>query len=341
MFERIGALLLLVFVAACRPGRVEPQAGASAPAPRAVRTAAVEAMEARGTFVPATVVASSRAVLSARAMAAVTALPFREGDRFPAGAVLVRLDDRALRAAHAAATAELAAAESDRARTELLLGAGAATPRDDEQARTRHESARAAVLVAGEALSYAELRAPFAGTVASRPVHVGDVVAPGAPLLEIEGVDGLELLATLDGTEAAALRPGMTVEAAVDGIAPPIRATVRSVSAAGDPSTHRFELRAVLPSTTGARSGLFARLALPSVHRDDGRVAVPAASVFVRGGLAGVYVVSEGRARLRWVAVGGPVGDLTEVRAGLAAGERVAADPKGLEDGTPVVEARP
>ena len=68
---------------------------------------------------------------------------------------------------------------------------------------------------------------------------------------------------------------------------------------------------------------------------------VPSASVFVRGGLAGVYVVSEGRARLRWVAVGDPVAGRTEVRAGLTAGERVAADPAGLEDGALVVEATP
>jgi hypothetical protein len=134
----------------------------------------------------------------------------------------------------------------------------------------------------------------------------------------------------------------MTIEAVVDGIPQPIPATVRSVSAAGDPSTHRFELRAVLPSTSGARSGLFARLALPAAApREETRLVVPSASVFVRGGLAGVYVVSEGRARLRWVAVGDVVAGRTEVRAGLTAGERVAADPAGLEDGAPVAEATP
>lgn len=340
MFERFAVLLLVVSAGACGPRGAEPQAAASAPAPRAVRTAAVEAVGGSGALAPATVVARSRAVLSARAIAAVTALPFREGDRFAAGAVLVRLDDRSLRAAHAAAAADAAAAESDRLRTESLLAKGAATPREDEQARTRAEGARAAVLAAREALAYAELRAPFAGTVASRPVHVGDVVSPGTPLLEIEGADGLELRATLDGAEAAGLRPGMPLDATVDGNASPITATVRSVSGAGDPDTHRFEVRATLPTVPGLRSGLFARLALPSTSpRPDTRLVVPAASVFVRGGLTGVYVVSDGRARLRWVGAGPPVAGGTEVRAGLAAGERVVVDPAGLEDGAAVVEA--
>jgi RND family efflux transporter MFP subunit len=342
MLERCAGPLFLVAAAACGAGGLEPRAAASTPAPRAVRTAAVEAVGPRGTFVPATVVARSRAALSARTMAAVTALPFREGERFAAGALLVRLDDRSLRAAHDAAAAEAAAAESDRRRTESLLAKGAATPREDEAARARAEVARAAVLAAREALAYTELRAPFAGTVASRPVHVGDVVAPGTPLLEIEGADGLEVQATLEGAETAALRPGMTVEAVVDGIAAPVQATVRSVSAAGDPRTHRFELRAALPANHRARSGLFARLALPlAAEPGQTRLVVPTDAVFLRGGLAGVYVVSEGRARLRWVAVGDAVSGRTEVRAGLKAGERVVTDPVGLEDGAPVIEGKP
>jgi membrane fusion protein (multidrug efflux system) len=341
MSDRFIVLVWLASAAGCHPSAPQPRAAVSSSAPpHAVRTVEVVAVVGSGGFAPATVVARSRAVLSARTTAGVTALPFREGDRFASGAVLVRLDDRALRAAHAAAMAEDAAAGSDRVRAETLLAKGAATPREAEEARARAEGARAAVAATSEALAYSELRAPFTGTVAARPVHVGDVVAPGTSLLEIEGVDGLEVLATLDGREAAVLRPGMPLDATVDGNASPITATVRSVSAAGDPGTHRFEVRATLPTVPGLRSGLFARLALPSTSpRPDRRLVVPAASVFVRGGLTGVYVVSDGRARLRWVAAGAPVAGGTEVRAGLAVGERVVVDPTGLEDGAAVVEA--
>ena len=345
MVERVAVAWMVVAMAACGGGSPEPR-GAGAPAsapPRSVRTGEVTALAAAAASVPATVVARSRAVLSARSTAAVTALPFREGDRFPAGAVLVRLDDRSQSAAHGAAVADAAFADADRTRAESLLARGAATPREAEQARARAEGARAVVLSASEALAYSTLRAPFAGTVAARPVHVGDIVGPGTPLLEIEGRDGLEALATLDGAEAAALRPGMRVEALVDGSAAPVTAIVRSVSAAGDPATHRFELRATLPDTPGLRSGLFARLALPSppsaAAEAPSRLSVPSAAVFERGGLFGVFVVADGRARLRWIATGAPVADRMEVRAGLTRGERVVVDPAGLEDGSPIVEA--
>jgi hypothetical protein len=130
----------------------------------------------------------------------------------------------------------------------------------------------------------------------------------------------------------------------VDGNATPLPATVTAVAPSGDPTTHRFEVKADLPSAAGLRAGLFARLVVPGVATDR-RIEVPAAAAFERGGLTGVFVVSQGQARLRWVAAGERAGDRIEIRAGVAAGERVVVEPGGLVDGARVtqqaVEARP
>ena len=315
---------------------VVPPAGS----PRKVATAeAGRAGAPDEVTVPAVVRARQRAVLSARLPASVLALPFREGDRVAAGAVLVRLDDAALRAAVSAAQASLAAAETDLTRTEALLAKGAATPREREEADSRAAAARAALAGARETLAYALVRAPFAGVVVARPVHVGDVVSPGAALIEVEGDGGLELEATLEEGLAAAVRPGLEVEARVDGQPGPLKATIRSLSPAADPATHRFLVKADLPRSPGLRSGLFARLALPAAEaRDEPPLAVPASAVFARGGLTGVFVVKDGTARLRWVAVGRTSAGLTEIRAGLDAGERIATDPAGLHDGATAAE---
>jgi hypothetical protein len=167
---------------------------------------------------------------------------------------------------------------------------------------------------------------------------VGDVVAPGTTLVEIEGEGGFEVVAALEAARAASLRPGSEVKAAVDGVGP-VTARVRAVAPAGDPTTHRFEVRADLAAAPGLRSGLFGRLLVPAPEAEP-RLVVPAAAVFQRGGLTGVFVVAEGRAWLRWIAAGARVGATLEVRAGLEAGERVALDPAGLVDGAPVAEGR-
>jgi RND family efflux transporter MFP subunit len=337
---RDGSILAAIglVLAACgspeRPAAVPEARGASRP----VEVAEVAAEGSPGLdSVPATVHARDRATLAARIPASVVALPFREGEPVAQGDVVARLDDGALRSAVEAAESALGSAQADQRRAERLLAKNAATPREVEQATARTAAAQAAVQGARENLSYAVLRAPFAGTVAARPVDVGDVVNPGAPVIELEGAGVLELRATVDAAAAQALHVGDRVEARVDGQAAPVAATVRSLSGAGDPATHRFELRAELPAAAGLRSGLFARLQLPRAATALTVPTVPARAVFARGGLSGVFVVDGPVARLRWIAAGAQTGDRIEVRAGLHAGERVVIDPAGLEDGAPVV----
>lgn len=338
---RATVAAIVLGLAACgheppRPANREAQSP-----PRAIRTAVVERTGGTGSIaVPATVQARQRAALAARIPASVVELPFREGGRVAAGAMVARLDDTALRSGLAAAESAARAADVDLARVEALLKKGASTPKEAEESRARAAATAAAVAAARDSLSYAVLRAPFEGTVASRPANVGDVVTPGTTLVEIEGSGGLELRATVEGGLVSGLRPGLVLEAAVDGQAGPLAATVRAVSPSGDPATHRFEVRADLPAASGLRSGLFARLAVPA-PAGASRLLVPSGAVFHRGGLSGLFVVAQGTARLRWVAVGATEGPSTEIRAGVDAGEMVALDPSGLVDGAPVAaEAR-
>jgi RND family efflux transporter MFP subunit len=319
----------------------EPPKAEEPPVGPATEVRTAEALRSEGTSdvaVPGTVHARERAALSARLPASVTELPYREGQWVKAGAVVVRLDDAALRAAVVAAEAGVRAAEADLERTQTLLERGAATARELEQVTAAASGARAQLTGAKDNLSYAVLRAPFPGRIAARRVNVGDVVNPGMPLVEIEGEGGLELRAAVASEIAALLRPGAEVTAHVDGQERPLTATVTAVAPSGDPTTHRFEVKADLASAPGLRSGLFARLVVPGVAA-EARITVPAAAVFERGGLTGVFVVSESRARLRWVAAGARDGDRVEIRAGLEPGERVVLEPAGLADGTRVREA--
>ena len=337
-------LTALMVLAACG-GKSRPAGDIAATPPSPPRPVQIGLVERAGggeAAAPAMVAARQSATLAARIPAAVRELPLREGQAVAAGTMVVRLDDAALRSGLAAAESGFKAAESDFARMTGLAQRGAATPREVEEAEARAAAARAMVSAARENLSYAVLRSPFAGVLAARKAEVGDVVSPGQALVEIEGRGGLELRATLSGAESQSLRPGAMLEARVDGIVEPLRVRITALSPAGDPATHRFDLRAdlpALPASSGLRSGLFARLLLPRpVNESGATLTVPAAAVFPRGGLTGVFVAEQGIARLRWIAPGSPAGDRIEVRAGLAAGERVVLNPGDLADGDRIVE---
>ena len=335
-----GSILTLVVAAlgAAACGRHEAKPAGDVPARPARQVTTAEVVRTGGAgevAVPGTVQARKRAGLSVRMPASVVELPYQEGQWVKAGAVVVRLDDAALRAAVAAAEAGVKAAQSDLERTKSLLEKGAATPRELEQMTAAASGAQAQLTAAKDGLSYSALRAPFDGRVAARRVNLGDVANPGMPLIEIEGQGGLELRAAVESALAATLKPGARVRARVDGQAAPLAATVTAIAPAGDPTTHRFEVKADLPAVAGLRAGLFARLMVPGVKADP-RLTIPATATFERGGLTGVFVVAGGRARLRWIAAGGVEGDAVEVRAGLEAGEHVVLDPADLADGTPV-----
>ena len=306
--------------------------------PRDVTTVAVRSgSEAGDIAVPGTVRARRRAALSPRIPASVAELPAQVGQWVAAGAVVVRLDAAALRSALTAAEAGLRAAQADLDRTTALLEKDAATERELDEMTARAAAAEAQVVAAQDNLSHAVIRAPFAGRVAARPVNLGDVVNPGMVLIEIEGQGGLEVHSSVDPGLAALLRPGSKVRALVDGHPGPIEATITAVAPAGDLTTHRFEVKAALPAVQGLRGGTFARLMVPGPAGDP-RIQVPRTAVFARGGLDGVFVAEDGKARLRWVALGARSGDAVEVRAGLEAGERCILDPHGLADGAPIRE---
>jgi membrane fusion protein (multidrug efflux system) len=314
-----------------------------APAPdlgptRDVTTAEVQRVGEEGEVaVPGIVRARQHAALSARIPASVAELPVQVGQWVEAGAVVVRLDDTALRAALAAAEAGLNAAQADLQRTRTLLEKNAATERELDEMTARAAAAEAQVTAARDNLTYAVLRAPFAGRVATRPASQGDVVNPGMTLVEIEGQGGLEVRASVDPQTATLLRPGSKVKALCDGQPEPLEATITAVAPGGDSTTHRFEVKAAVPATSGLRAGLFARLLVPA-PAGDARLRVPSSSVFARGGLNGLFVAEDGKARLRWVALGARSGDTVEIRAGLEPGERCILDPTGLAEGAPIRE---
>jgi RND family efflux transporter MFP subunit len=335
-----AALLLMMTAVACRGGaRRATHSPVSEPV-HPVRVARVEHVGGDAVIsVPAVVAAQESATLFARIPASVVALPFREGDAVSKGSVVVRLDDSALGSAEAAADAAAKAAEVDLARVQALLSKNAATPRELDEATARAAAARAALAGVRDSRSYAVLRAPFDGVVAARPVHVGDVVSPSTPMLVIEGRTGLEVRATVEAASASRIRRGQRLSTRVDGQAEAVIATVRSISPAADPATHRVEIRADLGAAPGLRSGLFARLLIPAAG-EQGRITVPSAAVVERGGLSGVFVVAQDRAWLRWVAMGASEGKTAEVRAGLDPGTDVVLEPAGLDDGARIEVVR-
>lgn len=329
-----SALLLL---AAC---------GQQAPAPAERAPVAFETLEVKA--VPSVrerhwdgvVEAVSQATLSAQTAGRVLELPFDVNDYVEAGQVVVRFTDveqvsaqRRAEAALNAARADLAEAEADFRRTEELVGRQLLARAALDQARARRdaaraalESARAGLSEAGEQVDYTVIRAPYSGILTERHVDVGEAVQPGQPLVSGLSLNRLRVKVDVPQSDVAAIREHLQAAVLLPG-GRRLQADQVIVFPYADPRTHSFQVRVELPEAeTGLQPGMTVKTAFKL--GEQRRVMVPASALVRRSEVTAVYVVGEdNRVSLRQVRLGHQVDDRVEVIAGLAEGERIAADP--------------
>ena len=192
-------------------------------------------------------------------------------------------------------------------------------------AAARAAAARAARQSAAEAVSYADVTAPYGGTIAARHVQPGELVAPGAALFDIVAPGRLRVVVDVPQTVAASLRidPRATVLSGDRRIA---AAAVRVFGSVA-PQSGTVRGWADLPAdATGLMAGQFVGIALPSGGATE--LAVPPSALVERSEVTAVYVVApDGSVALRQVRVGHRRADSVEILAGLSRGERVVTDP--------------
>jgi HlyD family secretion protein len=350
-----------------------------APAPLAVTVATVGrgAVEETVTNSRAgTVEARRRARLSPEVGGRVAALPFGEGARVAAGDVVLRLDDSLQRAnllvaerdrAAVEASAQQACLAAEQALRELernrglaeqgivsadLLDRLATTAATQgaacEASRRGIERSRAAIALARADLDRTVLRAPFAAVVAELSTDLGEYVSPSPPGVPVPPV--IDLLdpasvfvsAPMDEVDAARLRPGQPVRVTLDPLpGQALLGTVRRVAPYVldvEQQNRTLEIEVELADvelTTRLLPGTSADVeVILDVRPDVLRIPTPALVEERR-----VLVVEDGRLVERTLELGLRNWDWTEVRGGLAAGERVvlSIDREGVAAGAAVV----
>ncbi|HQR04034.1 MAG: efflux RND transporter periplasmic adaptor subunit [Proteobacteria bacterium] len=303
--------------------------------------------EPRSVAVEGVVEAVRQARVASQVAGVVTHLAVRAGDRVGAGQVLARIDARtanqlagaaSAQADAARATLELASREYERQKQlfQKQYISQAAMDRYETQYKAATAQARGQLAQAGAARAQSglyTLTAPYAGLVADVAVKEGDLAMPGQPLMMVFDPVALRITATAPQRVVNALQEKAPVRIELPDLVAAERwraATRVTVLPAADAATHTVGLWLDMSVAPGLAPGMFARVWLP-VKQDAAGIPgiyVPATAVFRRAEMTLVYVVdARGWPRLRQIRSGQPLGTEIEVLAGLAPGERVAADP--------------
>jgi len=200
------------------------------------------------------------------------------------------------------------------------------------------EAARARVALARKALADTSIRAPFSGLVAERLVSIGDYVTRGARVATVVRVDPMRVELTVPEQAVSLVSAGQAVRIAVDAYpGETFTARIRYVSPSLRPDQRALTVEAIAQNPDGRlKPGLFATASIQQ-PRSAPALLVPAAAVETVSGTSRVYVVKADTVEERIVTLGETVGPQVEITSGVAANERVAAEPKGrLADGTRV-----
>ncbi|HUW54023.1 MAG TPA: efflux RND transporter periplasmic adaptor subunit [Rhodanobacter sp.] len=335
--------LAVAALVACSGRKPPAETRAAAPA---LASLVVHAEQARREQVwDGVVEAVNQVTLAAQTNARVLELPYDVNDLVPAGAVLVRFTDVEQKSARNAAQAQIASAQAtyDEAlasyrRFAAIYAKGYVATAQLDQQRARRDAALAALQSAraqreqaGQQVDYTVLRAPYAGVITHRFVHVGQAVQAGPPspqpLIAMESLDQLRVNVQVPQSAIEAIRRFHAADILPgDGGGRRIPASEVSVFPYADPATHTFDVRLQLPGDkTGLYPGMTVKVAFATGQTQ--RLLVPASALVQRGEILGVYVLGQHGVMLRQLRTGHRYGGQVEVLAGLGDGERIATDP--------------
>ena len=292
---------------------------------------------------PGTVRSRTVAFIAPRMTARIIEIKVNAGDKVKKGDVIVRLDEREIKAqeqaslaALAGASAQATRAKADEQRIQSLYSKEAATRENFDAVVARAKEAQAGASQATSAVSEIRthvadtlLLAPFDGVVVKRLQQPGDMGLPGVPVVSLQTPQGLRLEADVPSTCAGRYRTGMDVTVRIDTLGLSTNAQIDEISPEVDPQTRTQLIKIALPAISGLQPGYFGWLEQACDQHEA--LLIPASAVQHIGQLEVVQVLAEGRQAMRHIRTAKTFGDRIEVISGLHAGETVITHPQQVQ----------
>jgi RND family efflux transporter MFP subunit len=282
-----------------------------------------------------TVRAKLRAAIEPKVSARIEALLVAPGQMVKAGELIAQLDPREIQAKLDQALALREQATRDLARSRELLDKKITAQADFDAVQARARVAEGAARETETMLGYTKVIAPFDGIVTRKLADVGDLAAPGKPIIEMEDPRALRFEADVPEALIGHVKIGDKLPVQVAEGSAPIEGTVAEVAPVADAASRTFLVKLDLTAAEGTRSGQFGRVWVRTGETKS--IRVPTSAIVVRGQMECIFVIANQHAQLRIVRTGKRTGGEAEILSGLSSGERVVSEGgESLRDGQPV-----
>ena len=313
--------VLVLFVASCDKAKsAAPGAGGAGggmpPMPAevavAIRDTVVDAIQATGQ-----IEAVQSTQLRPEVTGRITEILVREGQSVGAGTPLFKVDDAELKAQVDQAQAERDVAQQALERIKGLIAQSAASQSDLENADANARSKQASYELLSTRLARTVVRAPFAGLVGRRLVSRGDYVTPQTPLISLQSVNPQQAVFQVPERYAERLRRGQLVSFQVAALpGKNFSGEVVFVDPVVELPGRTILIKARVPNPERQlQAGMFIEARLATDIRPNA-VVVPEDALLPLGGATFIWVVKDGAADRRQVALGVRTAGWAEILGG-------------------------
>ncbi|MGC9599561.1 MAG: efflux RND transporter periplasmic adaptor subunit [Minisyncoccia bacterium] len=211
----------------------------------------------------------------------------------------------------------------------LNLTTASSTSQVIQEQQAAVAQAQAAAAAAQVALDNASLVAPFPGTVQDLTAQVGQVVAPGVPVLSLLNNDGLKIQTYVSEVDVAKMKAGDAAEVTLDafGTGTTFPTTVTTIDSAETQVNGTPSYLITLHFTNAepqVKDGMTGNIHIV-LAEDDNVIVVPSRLVLNNGNQYFVLVKTSAGIEQKQVQIG-PVGDngTTEITSGIHEGDTLA-----------------
>jgi RND family efflux transporter MFP subunit len=342
--------------------------GASAQGPLRARVISVELAKAERKPVPVdvdsigTVTPISSVALKSRVETTIVSVHFEDGAKVSEGDLLFTLDARQIDAQIEQAEgmlakdqAQLEGAQRDLRRFSDLIGKGATTQVNVDNAKTQADILIGTIKADQSALdnlkvqkSFTIIRAPFSGRISAANVKIGNFVRPAdtAPLAVINQMAPVYVTFAIPQRVLVDLRDAMAtgdsrVIATIPGHERSEDGKVAMVENSVDSTTGMITVRGIMNNANETLwPGILVNTKL--IIRTEEAVTVPSAAVQRSQNGNFVFIMRDGKAHVEPVSVSRTSQGMSIIASGLSGGEDVIVDGQLLlSEGTPVAPRAP
>lgn len=290
------------------------------------------------------IMAYQQANIYARVGGYLEKIPVDIGDRVARGQVLAVINYQDLQDQYQQAQANFEYANIQYDRAKKLIKKQLIAQNDLDMAKTNYDVTEAAKNLAALNLSYAVIRAPFSGYIASRYVDPGTLIpgstqmVPANPLVVLVDINTVKIMINIPEHSVEDVHTGMPVTTLTDAYPGKVfNGRITRISPALDPVTRTMAAEVDIANPDHLlKPGMFSKVNIVSeMHKDV--LAVPVSCILNQEDQKTIFVVSGGTARSVPVQEGIAADGMAELTSGIGPDDEVVIQGEdALRDGQKV-----